>query len=63
MEVWCVKHLHLFYRCPLSLDRRKQSSDTLFYFEFTESVYVICTLIKDLKDNTGPFYSYDGGEN
>ena len=30
---------------------------------FTRSVYVVCTLIKDLKNNTGLFYSYDGGEN
>ena len=30
---------------------------------FTRSVYVVCTLIKDLKDNTGLFHSYDGGEN
>ena len=38
-------------------------SDALFYLDFTESVYVVCTLIKDLKDNTGLFYLYDGGEN
>ena len=30
---------------------------------FTGSVYVVCTLIKDLKDNTGLFYLYDGGQN
>ena len=30
---------------------------------FTGSVYVVCTLIRDLKDNTGLFYLYDGGEN
>ena len=42
---------------------QSSSSETLFYFDFTGSVYVVCTLIKDLKDNTGPFYLYDGGEN
>ena len=30
---------------------------------FTGLVYVVCTLIKDLKDNMGLFYLYDGGEN
>ena len=30
---------------------------------FSGSVYVVCTLIKDLKDKMGLFYLYDGGEN
>ena len=30
---------------------------------FTRSVYVVSTLIKNFKDNTGLFYLYDGGEN
>ena len=30
---------------------------------FTGSVYIVCTLIKDLKDNTILLYLYDGGEN
>ena len=30
---------------------------------FTRSVYAVCTLIKDLKDNTGFFHLYNGEEN
>ena len=42
---------------------QSSSSDALFYFDFTGSVYVACTWIKDLKDNMGLFYLYDIGEN
>ena len=30
---------------------------------FIRSVYVVCTLIADSKDNSGLFHSYDAGEN
>ena len=33
-----------------------------FTQSFTRSVCAVCTLIEDLKDKTGLFYSYDDGK-
>ena len=49
-----------FIVVPFYLTGQSSSLDAVF---FTRSVDVVCTLIKDFKDNTGLFYSYDDVEN